>query len=134
MSTNETRYAPLTLTFDKKIYSKSALMMTAFLMTDKLYLHLRQNEDYWIVDCIRKDLSSASEYEFSNELIHQQCHLDLLIQNADIRKILLARALASTVLENGVGQTAAEDEYSSVQVEKGIDDDFSEDEILRSWY
>lgn len=84
---------------DKKIYSKIVLLKTAFTFTDHAYLHLSQDSDSWVIQWTEKEGENISPQEFENELIQQQIREKLLEQSADIRKILLARAFASTIID-----------------------------------
>ena len=85
---------------DRKIYTKNVLLKTAFSFTDHAYLHLSQDLDSWIIQWTDKEGGKVSPLEFENELIQQQIREGLLEQSADIRKILLARAFASTIIES----------------------------------
>lgn len=110
---------------DKKIYSKSVLLKTAFTFTDHAYLHLSQDPDSWIIQWTEKEGEEISPQEFENELIEQQIRESLLEQNADIRKILLARAFASTIIE---APAQPEEEETP---EEDTEEDSS---ILKGWF
>ena len=110
---------------DRKIYTKNALLKTAFSFTDHAYLHLSQDPDSWIIQWTNKEGEEVSPLEFENELIQQQIREGLLEQSADIRKILLARAFASTIIES----PALPEEQTAV-------DGNAEEEssILKGWF
>ena len=84
---------------DRKIYTKNVLLKTAFSFTEHAYMHLSQDSDSWIIQWTNKEGEEVSPLEFENELIQQQIREKLLEQSADIRKILLARAFASTIID-----------------------------------
>lgn len=111
------------LCFDKGIYDRRALLKAAFRFTDRSYIHLNQNETQWIVTWREKEGASVDSGEFENELIAQNLRLQLLEENADLRKILLARAMASTVIQEEPGEP--EEEAGIVQ---------DETRILRGWF
>ena len=87
------------LRFDKSIYDKQTLLKTAFLFTDRVYLHLDQDERHWLVSWKEKKIGSITPETFENAMIEQQLHTQLLQSTADIRKLILARAFASTIIE-----------------------------------
>ena len=111
------------LLIDKSLYSKLTLLKTAYSFTNRAYLHLSQDDEHWIVDWKSKDEDILSE-EFENELIQQQLRTEVLNKTADIRKILLARALASTVLERPEN---AEERLPAFE-------DPATNDILESWF
>ena len=86
---------------DKNIYSKDVLLKTAYAFTDKAYLHLSQDAENWIIHWTNKDNAGVSEQDFENEMIAQQLRESLLLKSSDIRKLILARAYASTLIEPG---------------------------------
>lgn len=113
------------LLLSKSLYTKMSLLKTAYSFTGRAYLHLSQDNEHWVVEWKNKsdDIFILSD-EFENELIQQQLRLEILDKTSDIRKILLARALASTVLERPVDEEASS--YAPV--------DLHTDDILESWF
>ena len=111
------------LHFDKDIYDRRALLKAAFRFTDRCYIHLRQDEARWIVCWREKDGKRVDFGEFENELIAQSLRLQLLEESAELRKLLLARAMASTVIQEA-------------PVPSGEDGAAGQDEsqILRGWF
>lgn len=109
----------------KSIYSKFSLLKTAYSFTGKAYLHLSQDKDNWIVSWKEKDTNTnVTANDFENELIQQQLRIEILEKTGDIRKIILGRALASTVLDN---QEKGEDSLHE-------SDDSEKADILESWF
>ena len=84
----------------KSLYSKEVLLKTAYGLTDRVFLHLDQDEKYWLVSWEPREGQALNAGELENELIAQSLRADLLKQTADLRKIILARAFASTVLDD----------------------------------
>lgn len=111
------------LRFDKSIYDKEVLLKTAYKFTDRVYFHLSQNDDEWIVQWKPKDDSILSCNEFENEMIHQQLRLHLINESKELRSILLGRAMASTLIEKPQEPTEQENECIS-----------SSESILRGWF
>lgn len=87
------------LTVSKEFYSKEPLLKTAYSFTDRVYIHLSQDEQNWIINWESKDGSLLAPQEFENELIQQQTRLLLEQKTADVRKMIIARALASTIID-----------------------------------
>ena len=114
------------LRFDKVLYDKCALLKTAYQFTDRAYLHLSQTDAQWCVSWIPKTNCAIAPEEFENDLIYQMLRLQLAQESADIRRILLARSMASTLVElppKGKGEPRAT-QTSKEEVQ----------EILRGWY
>lgn len=114
------------LTFDKALYDKRALLKTAYQFTDRAYVHLSQTQMQWRVSWIPKANCAVAPEEFENELIHQALRLQLAQESADIRRVLLARAMASTLIE-----LPAEEK---VEPDAARTSDEEAREILKGWY
>jgi His-Xaa-Ser system protein HxsD len=108
----------------KELYSKIALIKAAYNFTDKAYIHLDADKDYYIVTLKFKEGCNIKEDEFVNEMLAQSVRHEVYIQTKNIRELILARALASSVV--------LEDENSySEDIEENK---FVEDEILKDWF
>ncbi len=119
------------LQFDKTIYDKRALLKAAYSFSDIVYLHLEQDERFWYVSWVPKENVNISEKCFENELIAQSLRLHLLNETKDIRKLILARAFASTIIDT---QTPNEQQSPNNILE---DNEVSEDEakdVLHGWF
>ncbi len=100
----------------KALYSKQALLKAAFHFTDEYYVMLDCDNDYYVVEIIEKNekqnTATISE-EFGNELLAQMTRETILEETADIRKLILGRAFASTIIdsleENGDDEESEED-------------------------
>lgn len=111
------------LKFSKELYSKTALVKAAYNYTDRVYVHLDADEDYYYVALKSKDdRTSVSEEEFLNEMLAQSVRHEVYRQTKNIRELMLARAMASSIV--------------SEPTFEAFDDDtqFSEDEILKDWF
>ena len=91
---------------NKELYSKEVLLKTAYSLTDKVYLHLDQDENDWLISWKLKENQNIDEGEFENELIAQSLREKLINQTADIRKLILARAFASTMMDDQQSESA----------------------------
>ena len=109
------------LSFSKSIYGKIPLLKAVYQFTDQIYFHLQQNQENWIVTWRSKEGVNLSPEVFENELIRQQLREELLKENQQLRTVLLARALASTVVE-------IPDTF------KGEAPSFSADSVLKGWF
>lgn len=110
------------LTLDKDIYDKQALLKTAYSFSNRVYLHLSQDQTHWFVEWTPKNGAEVMSSAFENELIDQQLRLELVRSSQDIRKLLLARAFASTVME--IPASAPQPEMV----------DMEESDIMKGWY
>lgn len=112
------------LKFNKEMYSKIALIKAAYNFTDSTYVHLDSDSKYYYVTLEPKEgFSEISEEEFTNEMLAQSVRHEIYRQTKHIRELLLARAMATSVIvEDGLDETRESNET------------FKEDEILRNWF
>lgn len=112
------------LKFSKELYSKTALIKAAYNFTDIAYIHLDTDENYYYVSMsVKEKGKSISEKGFINEMLSQSVRHEVYKQTKNIRELMLARAMASSVMLNG--------NYDSLENEN---EKFSEDEILKDWF
>ncbi len=109
--------------FSKELYSKEVLMKAAFSFTDIMYIHLDTNEQEYLVTLIAKDNVSGDDIylKFENELIAQQTRLIVAEKTKNIREMIVARSLSSTI----INISPIDDEET---------DDFKADDILIDWF
>lgn len=108
--------------FLKSIYPKSALIKSAYGFTDKAYLHLDEDEKEYIVNIVFKDGCKFNYHEFENEMLAQTVRYEVYKQTKDIRKLTVARALASTVIEDSFDADTTEES------------DIDINQILTDWF
>lgn len=109
--------------FDKTLYSKIALLKSAYNFTDVAYIHLKSDENKYYVDIhMKPNHETISEEEFINEMLAQAVRHEVFLQTKNIRELLLARAMSTSVIAE-VAENS-ETAYS----------EFSEDEILKDWF
>ena len=111
--------------FDKELYDKRALIKAAYAFTDRAYIHLSQTKSAWCASWAPKDGGVLEPGAFENEMIVQQLRLQLVRDSSDIRKILLGRAMASTLMEMPADQTV-----SNLRAE----DPGEAEDILKGWF
>lgn len=114
------------LTFSKEMYPKIALLKSAYAFTDRAYLHLDVKDGYYLVQITPKDGQPAvTEDEFVNEMLCQCVRHEVYEQTKTVRELLVARAMASTVIEQP--DTASYEEVEQQPLE-------SENQILKDWF
>ena len=112
---------------DQRLYSKTVLLKTAYCFTDRVYIHLSDDGDgHWLVSWHCKEGYSLVPAEFENELIAQELRNQLLEKTADIRKLILARAFASTVVDTKI----LPQDSSPTSINNGTESQ----SILRGWF
>lgn len=120
---------------DKDLYTRDVLLKTAYGFTDRAYIHLSHDDNSWIISWTDMPDSHISPLQFENELISQQLRAQILDKTSDIRKILLARAFASSSLDVSSITTSISDANKQVV---SAQDDYSNDEeaanILKGWF
>ena len=115
--------------FDKLFYSKEALLKTAFSFTDDFYIHLSQDEKYYYFEIRPKDSSleydkNALAGEIKNELLANSLRQVIFNQTKNLRELTLARAFASTIIDESDGIPSEElDDPAKQRIEK----------IVREW-
>lgn len=109
--------------FSKDLYSKSSVLKAAYHYTDKAFVHLDARDGYYIVNLEMKqsDDDRIEEKEFQNELLAQEVRLDVRNKTKNIRELVLARALSSTMINN---QPSEKPEVSVENIE----------DITRDWF
>ena len=113
-----------TLKFNKELYSKTALIKAAYNFTDEAFLHLDTDEKYYYVDIIPKESNSElTEERFTNEMLAQSVRHEVYLQTKNIRQLLLARAMATSII--------VDDENNETDI---AEDQFSEGDILKDWF
>lgn len=108
--------------FSKDIYPKSVLIKSAYNFIDKAYLHLDENENDYIVSIVFKDNCTFDYHEFENEMLAQAVRYEVYRQTKDIRKLTIARALASTIIDELPENEAPEENEIDI------------DNILTDWF
>jgi hypothetical protein len=114
------------LKYNRELYSKIALIKAAYNFTDRAYVHLDADEQYYYVSLNAKnEKEEISDDEFENEILAQSARHEIYLQTKNIRELMLARAVATSVVA-----PKNEDESSNSESNQ----EFSEDEILKDWF
>lgn len=113
------------LKFTKELYSKTALLKAAYFFTDRVYIHLDADEEYYYAELTAKpDEVPVSEEEFANEMLAQSVRHEIYLQTKNIRELLLARAMSTSLVTKK--EVVTEDLTENKK--------FTEDEILKDWF
>lgn len=98
--------------YDKEFYSKEALLKAAYHFTDRAYVYLGVEDGSFFVDFTAKGETQFDneklENEFKNELLAQVIHQTVSKETTVLRELLVARALSSTMVDEGISSDAAE--------------------------
>lgn len=113
------------------LYSKDTIMRTAYHYIDDYYIFLEKDDNFVVVNIIPKQeleitdrLHIKIEGEFRNELLNQEDRKSIRDDTKNIRKLILARAMYSTFIEEPEDIRESESEYSIDDITK---DWFEED-------
>lgn len=110
--------------FRKELYSKIALIKAAYNFTDSAYVHLDADAQYYYVTMEEKPgCPEISKPEFENEMLTQSIRHEVYQQTKNIRALLYARSMASSII--------VEDALLDEAADEG---DYKEDEILKDWF
>ena len=109
--------------FKKELYPKVALIKAAYNFTDTAYIHLDSDDRYYYVEFFMKNGEhEITEKQFLNEMLAQSVRHEVYRQTKDIRELLLARALATSVIyEEDEAYLQSEPQYNA-------------EEILKDWF
>jgi radical SAM pair-associated protein len=92
--------------FSKELYPKEALILAAYSFTDMAYVHLDADNDSFYVDVTPKaGKESLAIDEFKNEMLAQTARLSVYSRTKNIREMLIARSVASSMIVNGMSDS-----------------------------
>ncbi|WP_230399241.1 His-Xaa-Ser system protein HxsD [Novisyntrophococcus fermenticellae] len=86
---------------NREMYPKSALLKASYAFIKDYYIHLEQKIEDYIITITSKDGQDLSEVipeEFENELLAQTVRNQVYSETHSLREILMARAMASTMV------------------------------------
>lgn len=127
-SKNMIRGIIMVYTFSKELYPKIALLKAAYSFIDSAYVHLDADERNWIVTLAMKgqnDSNSVSESDFVNEMLIQSLRHEVYEQTKNIREMLYARSVASSLVVKDKEATVGNSEEGET---------VSENDILHDWF
>lgn len=118
--------------YSKELYSKKALLKAAYHFTDNYYIYVGVEDDSFFVDFSTKDESLIDsdklQNQFKNEILAQVIHQSISDATSDLRKLLVARALSSTMADeeesipNNESETMSEEALNELSA------------IAKDWY
>ena len=113
--------------FNRELYSKTALIKAAYNYLENAYIHLDLDEKYYYVFLKeKKEDIEIKEDDFMNEMLTQSVRHEVYLQTKNIRELLYARSLATSVI--------VDDEREIEDKQNRLQKDFNEDEILKDWF
>lgn len=116
------------LRFSKELYSKVALLKSAYNYTDVAFFHLDADEQYYYVEFEMKPGEQViSEKEFTNEMLSQSVRHEIYIATKAIRELLLARAMATSVVLDDTAEAIPEDQIPEPT-------QYDANDILKDWF
>lgn len=113
----------MTFKYNREIYPRTALIKAAYHFTDVAYLHLDCDRNYYLVIIEPKKGHQVKEQDFENEILAQLARYEIFRQTREIREISLARAMASSVVQEKTSDNSSEG-----------DEDIPADTILKDWF
>lgn len=117
---------------DKSIYSKQVLLKTAYSFSDRVYIHLSQDDQSWIIQWTDMPDQGIKPEMFENEMISQQLREELIEKSKDIRMLLLSRAFASSALEID-SSDVVEPMEKDISLQ-GVNEEEDAKAILKGWF
>lgn len=110
--------------YAKELYDKEVILKAAYAFTDCAYIHLDVKEGDYLVELVPKDGKEEEQLslEFENELIAQETRRIVAEKTKNIREMIVARALSSTIVDLKAEGLSEEQDL------------FDADEILTDWY
>ena len=112
----------------KAMYQPEVVLKAAYQFLDRCYIHIGEDENNWLVylRCKEKESNEKLGESFENELLLQAVRYVTYQQTKSLREILLARAMATSMIDQKTPLERIEQEENS-----GKD---SLQEILQDWY
>lgn len=122
------------ISYKKEIYSKRALLKAAYHFTDRYYVHLDADNEYYYVELSAKESieNIDIEQDFKNEMLAQATREAILEKTSDLRELILARAFASTIIEDS--EISGAEKVTAEHDENNYDEDVADDSIFEDWY
>lgn len=115
------------LKFAKELYPKIALIKTAYNFTDRAFLHLDADKDYFYISVETKPgYEKIKDGEIINEMLCQSVRHEIYSETKNIRELLLARAMATSVVlpDDSIQERSADTQNA----------EFDDKDILRDWF
>ena len=81
--------------FSDKIYTAEAVKLAAYVFSDTADIKLSPSAEGIEVEVSGGAAESSVAGEFANEVLNQQCRLDLAVKNGKISSLIVTKALLS---------------------------------------
>jgi len=85
------------LFFSSKIYSAESVKLAAYIFEDRADIEITEEDKGISVLFSAADSAGFAAGDFANEVLNQQCRIDLAGQNARITNMIVSRALLSAM-------------------------------------
>lgn len=114
--------------FSNTLYTKEALLKAAYAFTDICYVHLDEHATGYVVAMYNKEndmeIKDPEIYmQFENELIAQQTRFVISKKSKNIREMIVARALSSTMIGKIADLDVDDESYT-----------YDGDTLMRDWF
>lgn len=115
----------MVIKLSEEIYPKEAILKAAYKYSGDYQLFLDKKDGYYLLEVNYSDGKDANDIELENEikkeLLAQAARYSVVQQTQDLRNIIVARALASTIIDD------TDNGYIS-------DESMKADSILSDWF
>ena len=111
--------------FSADLYPREVIIKTAYAFTDNYYVHLDLIDNKYKIELKHKADNADSNIEdiLNNEIIDQLARYTVSVKTAEIRKLIMGRAFASSMIVSSKDMH----EYSADHIS-------SSELILRDWF
>ena len=121
----------ISVSVSRELYDREVVLKTAYIFTEKAYLHIESNEENWIIHMKMKPrMEAVSPAEFENALISEMVRLSVYRRTHTLRELLMGKALSTSVIEhdNPIREIASEQETSQEELQDILQDWFEKNE------
>lgn len=121
----------ISVSVSRELYDREVVLKTAYIFTEKAYLHIESNEENWIIHMkMKPGMEAVSPAEFENALISEMVRLSVYRRTHTLRELLMGKALSTSVIEhdNPIREIAGEQETSQEELQDILQDWFEKNE------
>ena len=121
----------ISVSVSRELYDREVVLKTAYIFTEKAYLHIESNEENWIIHMkMKPGMETVSPAEFENALISEMVRLSVYRRTHTLRELLMGKALSTSVIEhdNPIREIAGEQETSQEELQDILQDWFEKNE------
>ena len=121
----------ISVSVSRELYDREVVLKTAYIFTEKAYLHIESNEENWIIHMkMKPGMEAVSPAEFENALISEMVRLSVYRRTHTLRELLMGKALSTSVIEhdNPIREIASEQETSQEELQDILQDWFEKNE------